>query len=108
MKWHLSRLAIAILLGCITTTTPAIASGKLEIWYLRHAETLSNSTHHHSHHNDTTFSGTGKRQVATITRKLDRMHFDHIIVSPKERAMMTVRPYLNKHGLKAEVWQELR
>lgn len=101
------RLCTLLLITLLSATPAMAGDGGAEIWYLRHAETLGNVTHDHSGNNDRTFSHKGKQQAKALTGKLDRMHFDRIIVSPKERAIMTVRPYMQKHGLKAEVWQEL-
>ncbi len=78
-----------------------------DIYVVRHAETMGNMTHHHSRENDRTLSPEGNRQVAQLTRKLDRFRFDAIIVSPKYRALKTILPYLKKHRMTAEIWPEL-
>ncbi len=79
-----------------------------EIYFARHAETLGNVTHKHNHKNDRTFSRKGKQQVIRLTKKLDELDFDSIIVSPKYRVLKTIFPYLKKHHLKAEIWPELQ
>lgn len=96
-------LTLAIAIIGITTSSYAAT----DIYVVRHAETLGNLTHHHSHENDRTLSPEGNRQVEALTRKLDQMHFDHIIVSPKYRVLKTILPYLKKHRLVAEIWPEL-
>jgi len=84
------------------------AGTQTEIYFARHAETLGNVTHKHNHKNDRTFSSQGKQQVARLTAKLDALHFDAIVVSPKYRVLNTIFPYLKKHHLKAEIWPELQ
>ncbi|ATX81206.1 Broad specificity phosphatase PhoE [Mariprofundus ferrinatatus] len=79
----------------------------LNIYYVRHGETLGNVTHKHGDYYDRTFSEEGARQVAELTAKLDEIEFDHIVTSPKYRAMNTIFPYLKKHNLKADIWPEL-
>jgi len=78
-----------------------------DIYFVRHAETMGNLTHHHSHKNDRTLSPAGNRQVKKLTRKLNSLHFDYIVVSPKARALKTILPYLKKHRMVAEIWPEL-
>lgn len=95
-----------LLMICSTEPSHAVTDGS-DIYFVRHAETMGNLTHHHTHKNDRTLSPEGRRQVAALTRRLDRLQFDHIIVSPKLRAMKTILPYLKKHRLVAEIWPEL-
>ena len=79
----------------------------LELYVVRHAETESNRTGIHNRVNDRTFSATGLNQVRILTERLGDHRFDHIIVSPKYRAMNTILPYLKKNRLVAEIWPEL-
>lgn len=103
------QMLIALLSSLLISSSFAFAASDtgLNIYFVRHGETLGNSTHHHSKYNDRTFSAKGQKQVKELTRKLDSLHFDHILVSPKYRAMNTIFPYLKKHHLKAEIWPEL-
>jgi broad specificity phosphatase PhoE len=78
-----------------------------DIYFVRHAETMGNLTHRHNQKNDRTLSPKGLRQVKALTRKLDILNFDYIVVSPKYRALKTILPYLKKHRRVAEVWPEL-
>jgi broad specificity phosphatase PhoE len=78
-----------------------------QVSFVRHAETENNRTHKRTRENDRTFSATGKRQVAALTKKLSRLRFDHILVSPKYRALNTIYPYLKKFSKTAEIWPEL-
>ncbi len=86
---------------------PAVAPAATQIYFVRHAETMGNLTHRHTHQNDRTLSPQGRRQVAALTRKLARLDFDHIITSPKYRALITILPYLKTHHLRAEIWPGL-
>jgi len=79
----------------------------LNIYLVRHGQTVGNATGNHSAENDRTFSKKGLQQVAELTKRLTPMRFDHILVSPKERAMKTILPYLKAPHLKAEIWPEL-
>ncbi|GAV20038.1 probable phosphoglycerate mutase [Mariprofundus micogutta] len=96
-------------LTALLLSAPAIsaADNAVNLYYVRHAESLGNVTHVHSWYNDRTLSDKGKQQAADLARKLDAYHFDHIIVSPKYRALKTILPYLKKHGMVAEIWPEL-
>jgi len=96
-----------LLLGLSVICTAPSAYAATDIYFVRHAETMGNLSHHHSHKNDRTLSPKGNRQVAALTKKLDRLSFDYIIVSPKYRALKTILPYLKKHRLTAEIWPEL-
>lgn len=89
--------------------TPLYASefSPLNIYLVRHAETVGNVTGNHSAENDRTFSKKGRSQVAELTQKLSKIRFDAILVSPKYRTMNTILPYLKLHNLKAQVWPEL-
>ncbi len=92
----------------VVVAATAYAAPATEIYFVRHGETVGNVTHKHTYENDRTFSDKGKNQVAELTEKLGRLHFDHIIVSPKYRTLNTIYPYLKKHELKAEIWPELQ
>jgi broad specificity phosphatase PhoE len=45
--------------------------------------------------------------VKELSDKLEKMHFDAILVSPAQRALNTILPYLQKTNQKAEIWPEL-
>lgn len=79
----------------------------LDVYYLRHAETVANVTRDYSAENQRTFSEKGKRQIASLTRYLQRFHFDAILVGPSERTRLTILPYLEATGQRAEIWPEL-
>ena len=105
-----TRLMIAFSFTlALLAAAPALAEPAegLELYVVRHAETESNRTGIHNRTNDRTFSATGLNQVQILTERLGDHRFDHIIVSPKYRAMNTIFPYLKKNRLVAEVWPEL-
>ncbi len=79
----------------------------LDLYILRHAQTMANVTRDYSDENQRIFSPVGLEQIASITEKLDGLHFDHILVSPIYRAMHTILPYLKAHNSQAEIWPEL-
>ncbi len=74
---------------------------------VRHGETLANASGRYNSKTINTFSDKGKAQVAQLTRQLGNRRFDAIIVSPSERALRTVAPFLKATGQKATVWPEL-
>jgi len=100
-------MKILLVLGVTVICAITSAYAATDIYFVRHAETMGNLTHHHSHENDRTLSPAGIRQVENLTRKLDQLQFDYIIVSPKYRVLKTILPYLKKHRLVAEIWPEL-
>jgi len=100
--------ALALLLPSILISfAQTAAADQTEIYFVRHAETMGNITHSHSKQDDQTLSPEGKSQVDELTRSLEQLKFDYIIVSPKYRALKTIQPYLKKHRLTAEIWPEL-
>ncbi len=103
----LKRIIICLALGFSVICAIPSSYAATDIYFVRHAETMGNLTHHHSRENDRTLSPAGIRQVENLTRELDQLQFDYIIVSPKYRVLKTILPYLKKHRLVAEIWPEL-
>jgi len=106
MLKHLTMICW-LLLGLSAFSAAPSLYAATDIYFARHAETMGNLTHHHSHKNDRTLSPKGLRQVKALTRKLDLLSFDYIVVSPKYRVLKTILPYLKKHRTTAEIWPEL-
>lgn len=79
----------------------------LDLYFVRHAETIANVTGDYSEKNQKTFSDKGTEQIRQLSRGLRQYKFDHICVSPKYRARKTIEPYLKQNGLVAEIWPEL-
>lgn len=83
------------------------AAGMLDIYVVRHAETLANVTGVHDSHSDNTLSERGLAQVDALTRSLANHRFDAVLVSPAERALLTIQPYLRQSGSVGVIWPEL-
>ena len=79
----------------------------LNLYFVRHAETLANFTGDYSEHNQRTITEKGMRQIEYLTEFLKRYEFDAIIVSPKLRTIKTIEPYLKETNAVAEIWPEM-
>jgi len=79
----------------------------LDVYLLRHAQTMANVTREYTEENQRTFSPLGEAQLAEIADKLADYDFDAIIVSPAYRVLHTVLPHLQARGMQAEIWPEL-
>jgi broad specificity phosphatase PhoE len=79
----------------------------LELFFVRHGETVANVTGQNTEANQAVFTPEGKDQVEKLTALLNGHKFDVICVSPRERTMNTILPYLKKHNMIAELWPEL-
>ena len=90
------------LFGMIATDVAA-----LEIYFVRHAETLANVSGVHTTKTNTTFTQRGEEQIKTLTSQLKGHQFDAILVSSLPRALNTVLPYLRASSQTGEVWPEL-
>ena len=80
---------------------------QLDVYFVRHAETVANVTADYSEKNQRTFTEKGKDQIKRLTEGLKQYKFDEIFVSPKYRTMRTIEPYLQEQGITAELWPEL-
>lgn len=96
-------LVVAILLCGVA----AAQAGGLDIYFVRHAETMANASGVNTSGNSNMFSEKGNEQVGALTRELNAMRFDAILVSPAERAINTILPYLKESGQKGIIWPEL-
>jgi broad specificity phosphatase PhoE len=83
------------------------AEAGLDIYIVRHAQTVSNATGVKDKRSDSTFSEEGAIQIERLTGELLRLNFDAVLVSPTERTLRTVFPYLKKSGRNAIVWPEV-
>ena len=95
-------LVVAILLCGVA----AAQAGGLDIYFVRHAETMANASGVNTSGNSNMFSEKGNEQVGALTRELNAMRFDAILVSPAERAINTILPYLKESGQKGIIWPE--
>lgn len=85
----------------------AHATGGLDIYFLRHAETLANAKGITNTQTLDTLSDEGLAQVGRLTDALMKYRFDAILVGPATRALLTIQPYLKQSTSVAEVWPEL-
>lgn len=97
---------VLFLLGWLfaMAATDAVA---LEIYFVRHAETMANVSGVHNTETSSTFSQRGEAQIKALTRQLKGHQFDAILVSSLPRALNTVLPYLRESSQTGEVWPEL-
>ena len=79
----------------------------LDIYIVRHAETMGNVTGDYSEQNQKTFSPKGLSQIAALPAKLEGLEFDEILVSPAWRTQKTILPYLKQNGRVAEICPEI-
>ena len=97
-------LAVVVLLCSMAA---AQAEGGLDIYFVRHAETLANASGVNNSGNSNMISEQGDEQVSALTAKLKALHFDAILVSSAPRAIYTILPYLKETGQKGEIWPEI-
>ncbi len=90
----------------LLAATAPLAFG-LDVYLIRHAETMGNVTLDYSEKNQCTFSPKGLEQVAGITAKLDGLAFDEVLVSPTWRTRQTILPFLKAHKITAEICPEV-
>ena len=83
------------------------AAHALDIYIVRHAETMGNVTLDYSEINQNTLSPKGLQQVAALPAKLEGLKFDEILVSPAWRTQKTILSYLEKNDRKAEICPEI-
>jgi broad specificity phosphatase PhoE len=79
----------------------------MRLLFVRHGESLGNIGGEYDASMHGNLSPKGYQQAEDLVDKLDGFAFDRILVSPLERAVLTILPYLKKRNLTAEVWQEL-
>lgn len=83
------------------------AGAGLDIYLVRHAQTVANATGAKDKRSNSMFSDEGKAQVDALTRELLNYHFDAVLVSPTERTLLTVHPYLKQRNMTGMVWPEI-
>jgi broad specificity phosphatase PhoE len=76
-----------------------------DLVFVRHGETLANSTGKYESATIDAFSTRGQKEVDSLTQELLRQpRFDLILVSPSPRALRTIAPYLAATHQRATVW----
>jgi len=79
----------------------------MKLLIVRHAESEGNASGNYSVRSHDSLSRKGKAQAASIVRLLRTYDFDEILVSPLQRALETIAPYLEATGRRAEIWPEI-
>ncbi|MBT3295826.1 MAG: histidine phosphatase family protein [Verrucomicrobia bacterium] len=79
----------------------------MKVWIVRHAESQGNATGNYSTAVSDSLSEKGHTQAATLAQSLASQDFDRIIVSPLQRTMESVTPYLQMTQQRAELWPEI-
>lgn len=92
----------------------------LKIYYIRHAEGGHNVRKNWETYsgiprdqwpayvgNPDVFTPMGRGQLARVSGKLRKYHFDFIASSPSWRVHNTILPYMKTTGAKGEIWPEL-
>ncbi|MCS6772437.1 MAG: histidine phosphatase family protein [Kiritimatiellae bacterium] len=97
----------ALLLTISSLFALPLAGQALDIFIVRHAETLANATKLYTAFNQRHFTRDGARQIEDLTRALRPYRFDAILTSPAYRTLRTIQPYLVAANAQAEIWPEL-
>lgn len=92
---------------CVLCGSLPVPSFALEVFLVRHGETVGNVTGDYSDINQRTFSPKGLQQIQDLVGKLENLSFDAILVSPAWRTQQTILPYLQQAGLQAEICPEI-
>lgn len=102
------RYAITFFSASLLVAWFAVAQAAgLDIFLVRHAETQANASGVHNTVTSGSFSEQGERQIQQLTAGLAAYKFDAILVSPTERTLYTIAPYLLQSGRVAEIWPEI-
>lgn len=76
------------------------------LYFVRHGETNGNLGGQYNLTSWGTLTERGFQQAEELAVRLTDIAFDEIIVSPLERAVLTVLPYLKRNNRKAQAWPE--
>lgn len=68
---------------------------------------MGNATGDYSSSVSDALSPVGETQAMALGKILKSMKFDRVLVSPRQRAMQTVTPYLKLVNRSAEIWPEI-
>jgi broad specificity phosphatase PhoE len=79
----------------------------VKIYFVRHAESKGNAGGEYDRSMSGSLSKNGHAQAQALVERLLNYDFDRILVSPLERTVNTILPYLKKTDRKAEIWPEL-
>ena len=109
----LTVLSVTALWGVLAATASAFDG--VTVYYVRHAESFANAKERYIAEGREAelpedldaLSPVGEQQAQALVAKLEPYAFDHILVSPLNRARATILPYAQQAGLRAEIWPEL-
>lgn len=79
----------------------------LDIFFIRHAETIGNATKNYSNNRGDILTEKGYQETLEVIKKLERNEYDDILVSPTNRTRLTILPYLKEHQHLTEIWPEI-
>lgn len=79
----------------------------MKLLIVRHAQSQGNATGKYSALDADSLSAQGKEQAVSLVESLKTWDFEKILVSPFERALQTVAPYLEATDQRAEIWPEI-
>ncbi len=79
----------------------------MKLLIVRHAESNGNADGDYSVASHDSLSSRGRRQALTLARCLMKYKFDRILVSPLQRALETIAPFLESTTRHAEIWPEI-
>ncbi len=79
----------------------------MKLLLIRHAQSQGNATGNYSVASHDSLSDQGRAQAKTLSGCLQSLNFDKIIVSPLQRAMETIIPYIEATHQRAEIWPEI-
>jgi broad specificity phosphatase PhoE len=79
----------------------------MKLLFVRHAESMGNASGEYSTAEADSLSPQGEGQAQALATCLSSWRFDKIIVSPRQRALETITPYLAGTDQQAEIWPEI-
>ncbi len=79
----------------------------MKLLIVRHAQSNGNASRDYSVATHDSLSSDGEEQAGSLAKILTAFTFDKVVVSPLQRAMETLVPYLSATRQKAEIWPEI-
>ena len=80
----------------------------MHLYFVRHAQSMGNMTNDYSTSAHDQLSPNGWQQAEQLINRLAGIHFDVIYVSTATRTMQTITPFLQRHGVRANLWPALQ
>ena len=79
----------------------------MRLYFVRHAQSVGNADGYFSTVNHDQLSPLGLEQAEALAVRLEGLAFDEIYVSPTQRTLQTLAPYLREQERQAQVWPDL-